>query len=927
MVVVSKEVFDINEALDTIDLTFPGYIPSTEALEFFMLMRLVSGEDFEFSTPKWHYFLVDNLLGNIVDGGMFPYSEEVRSKIIIDKNRIAVMASRGVAKALSLDSKVYTPKGFTTIGEVAVGDSIYDRDGAVCKVVAKSPVFNKPVYKVTLGDGRVLKMSEDHLNIVWKRKRQLVKGVSRCATNRPAGMEEVVMTIKDIYEGGWQTKRVITAKNPIGRENKYFVPSITKPLEFEEVDFPLDEYTVGVILGDGCIDPTGYSRITCHLDDYIEYDRLIPYEMGKMYIKPGTDVCTIGILGHGRTIKKYVGTDKAYTKRVPKMLMHGSIRQRLEILKGLMDTDGTVHEKGVSFCSVSKGLAEDVRDIVRSLGGTAYVTEGKTGSDFGVYYRVQIRIGMEIFKLSRKRERQQKFLQAWCQKDLRTPIESIEIVDTEPTQCIAVSSPTKSFITDGYTVTHNSSVVTAFFPVYCAIKGVVPNRGHVYFLLALGASAQGGGRVMAKAIQSMCQDSKFCNEYFESMRFTETEAEFTRKGSGSKDKRTFLLRTMGISGSIRGIRSNVGAHRPDGILFDDCIPDTAAAYSETQMTSLDDAMNNDAINALKGGGDGFIVLIFTPFHERDPNVKNIINRSYTPILVPICEKVDEDLEEHEFVGAWEEMHPFKAVKAQYIQAKKSNSLASFMLERMLRMSSEEDRMISDDMVQWYDRKLMMSMLSGYSLYITTDFTTTSAAKSDYSAIAVWAVSSNHDYFLLDMCLRRQELQDQYNELFRMVSTWSRGGRFIEVGIEIDGQQKAHVFALKQMMQKKGIYFSFARQKGAPVGREGIMSRSAGGNKLERFRYMLPNFQNMKMYFPEQLKDTPDMKEAVKQLKSATHEGFSGHDDFCDVVSQLGMMEILPGSGNMEALEEYDEFDDVWKDFDKEDKAGKNSVIF
>lgn len=474
-----------------------------------------------------------------------------------------------------------------------------------------------------------------------------------------------------------------------------------------------------------------------------------------------------------------------------------------------------------------------------------------------------------------------------------------------------------------------SSVVTAFFPVYCAIKGTVPNRGKIYFLLALGASAQGGGRVMAKTIQSMCEDSKFCQDYFEKMRFTETESEFVRKGNGSKDNRTFLLRTMGVgTGSIRGVRSNVGGHRPDGILFDDCIPNTAAAYSETQMTALDDAMNSDAINALKGGGKGFIIDVYTPFHTRDPNVKNVINRSYTPIIIPICSEISEDSEEQNFSGAWEDMHPFHAVKEQYLAAKKSGTLPAFMLERMLRMSSEEDRLITDDMLQPYDRQMLMPMLSGYRIYITTDFTTTSAAKSDYSSIGVWAVSSNMDFYLLDLSVQRCEIQQQYDTLFRLVSIWSKGGRFVEVGVEIDGQQKAHIFALKEMMIKKGLYFSFARQKGAPAGREGILSRSSGGNKLDRFRFILPQFQNMKFYFPTELQQTPDMKEAIRQMKGATHTGFSGHDDWNDCVSQLGLIDILPGTGvedmNDELFQEQSRF---WAGFKEDEEDFSDSVVF
>jgi len=202
-----------------------------------------------------------------------------------------------------------------------------------------------------------------------------------------------------------------------------------------------------------------------------------------------------------------------------------------------------------------------------------------------------------------------------------------------------------------------STVVTTFMPVYLAIKGELPKYGKAYFMVLLGASAQGSGRVMAKAIQSLCQDSIFCQNYFETMRFTEVEAEFTRKGNGSLDDRTFLIRTMGFSGGIRGTRSNVGAHRPDILAFDDCVLNTAAAYSETQMETLEEIMASDAENALVGGGNGRLWNVFTPFTESDPNYKQITSGAYTPIVLPVCEKIDKDTKPADIISAWPDMHP------------------------------------------------------------------------------------------------------------------------------------------------------------------------------------------------------------------------------------------------------------------------------
>lgn len=436
-----------------------------------------------------------------------------------------------------------------------------------------------------------------------------------------------------------------------------------------------------------------------------------------------------------------------------------------------------------------------------------------------------------------------------------------------------------------------STIVTSFYPIYCAIKGITPDGIKTEFHVMVAASQQGGGRVMAKAVQSMCEDSVFCNNYFESMRFTETESEFVRKGETKAKHRVFLARYIGIGGGIRGIRSNIGAERPDHIIFDDVILNSDAAYSTTIMDSLRTKINADAVNALKGGGRGKIFSVATPFHLLDPVIETLCGGAYTPVAIPICNKIYEGMPEEEYVGAWDAMHPFHAVMEQYESAIASNATREFNQERMLRISSDEDRMIQDDMVEWVERKYLIKDLSQFSIYITTDFTTTSEAKSDFSALGVWLVNSNQDYFLVDLCVKRQGIGEQYDELFRMVKQWSNRGAPVEVGVEIDGQQSAHLFALKEMMYKLNVYFTFARQKGASYGKQGILSKSTGGNKHGRFRMMLPQFQNSKIHFAKELEHTPDMIEALKQLKYTTWEAFGGHDDFPDIVSQLGMMEI------------------------------------
>ena len=929
-----KYAFSVDEALDSINLKFNGYMPSEDALNFFNIIRLVMGEDPEVDNGLMHYFLVDLIFGHVKREN-FPYSKEINETIRINPRKIAIIASRFSAKALALDSKVYTPTGHTTIRDIKVGDEVLDRNGKKCNVLAKSPVFNKETYKMTLADGREITMSGDHENIIWKRCRPY-KGkwpssaISTVKGDYGYGMVEEVVTAKELYERGVTTKRIPIKEGFNDKEYKFYIPLAghSEIFDYEEKEFGMDPYTAGVILGDGYIDPkTGQPRITYHKSDSYHYIEHIPYEFGKEVRKilpDGTKTdCYSTCLRHiAPTVKKWLGINTSYDKRVPEALLNGSYYQRIEVLKGLMDTDGSVYKDGYcSFTSTSKGLAEDVQHLVRSTGGSAFITETTTGSSFGKAWSVRIKTNKIIFKLKRKAERQR-----FKSTSTRIAITKIEKVDNVPTQCISVSSPTKSFLTDGFTVTHNSTIITAFMPIYVAVTGKIPNFGDVMFWVSFGDSQQAGAKVQANTIRDICQDSQFCKEYFEKMRFTDEECEFIRRGDGPEKKRAFMFKVKGAAGgSVRGIRYKT--ERPQIFTFDDIIKNEADANSEVIMAKLKSMIYSDAENAT--GKRGKIIIVNTPFTKKDPVYTALESGVWTPICIPVCEKIYLGMPKEEYVGSWESMKSFEDIMEKYEDAHYGGTLREFNQELMLRISSEEDRMIKDDMIQWYDRKMLVQTLHGYNLVITTDFTTTSEVKSDFSGIALWAVSHNMDYFLLDLSLKKLSIQEQYNELFRMVSYWRTGGRDIQVGIEVDGQQKAHLFALKEMMIKKNLFFNFARQKGAPISREGILSKSGGTSKHERFRFMLPYFQNRKFWFPNELKDTPDMKEALKQLKYTTYVGFASHDDFNDLVSQLGMMDILPPAYE-EIERRRDEYSSEWWGDDlisENDNENTGSTIF
>jgi len=478
-----------------------------------------------------------------------------------------------------------------------------------------------------------------------------------------------------------------------------------------------------------------------------------------------------------------------------------------------------------------------------------------------------------------------------------------------------------------------STVVISFFGVYSAIKGKLPNGiGKVYFYLILAASTRGGARTNALAVRAMCEDSVFINNYFESVRYTETETEFVRKGTGPKKDRSFMIRYAGIGTGVRGIR--YGERRPDLIEMDDIILNESAAYSKTISDNIDSIIYSDSEAALKGGGNGRIIMTFTPFHYKDNNVRTITSKTYTPCLIPIANTFDtENVKLKDIVSSWEAMHPAKTILSMVINSKRSNKMKSFMQERMLRLTSNTNRLVPDSCFKYYDAKNVINNLWAYNIYITTDYTTTSGENSDYSGIAAWAISNNGDYFLLDLYLRKMGMKEQYAKTLDLAAKYKRMGRYVEIGVEIDGNQGAHVYSLEQEMMKRADYYTFARDRNNKSNeRKGILSRSSGVKKHERFRIAVTDSLLVgKMYFPEHLKDTDDFKEFLQQIKGATHEGFTRSDDGPDLITQLVTLIdiIIPAVEPMMNPENnLDRIDaSIWGHIDDDESNSGSSEIF
>lgn len=483
----------------------------------------------------------------------------------------------------------------------------------------------------------------------------------------------------------------------------------------------------------------------------------------------------------------------------------------------------------------------------------------------------------------------------------------------------------------------SKSVLTTYLILFMAKKGKMPGFGKVKYGIYVSDSMKNGVKTTMNTLEAVFLGSPYIMSFFESYRFTDSEFNLIRKPStrreievyeatinagGKKEEvpgrmsRSFAMKGVGAEAGARGSRSVLD--RPSFALLDDLVASEKDASSTAILDSIESTIEADILKGLSGNGN-FAILIGTPYNKIDPVYRRIEEGTWLPVVFPRAREIYDGITEEEFQSVWPDRHSYKRCMKDFMNAQIAERagnllpMRKLMQEYYLRISNDEDRMITDDMIQWYKREDVLKRLSSYNLYMTTDFTTSGSKGSDYSGIASWALGENGDWFMLDLTLRKLELEDQYNEVFRHVSTYGRlGYRGFETGVEVDGNQRTHILALKDRMIRKNIWFTLARQKGAKAGSEGILSRLEGGNKHWRFRNTLPLWQGRKIWFPKELKDTDDMRELVEELKYATYTSFaSRHDDGADLISMLVSMETsmpMPLMHSEDEDAEDDEYD-------------------
>jgi predicted phage terminase large subunit-like protein len=343
------------------------------------------------------------------------------------------------------------------------------------------------------------------------------------------------------------------------------------------------------------------------------------------------------------------------------------------------------------------------------------------------------------------------------------------------------------------------------------------------------------------------------------------------------ESKEFVVSGFGAKTGVRGtVELNT---RPQLAVLDDLLSDEDAR-SDTIIASIDETVYK-AIDYALHPKKNKIIWSGTPFNARDPLYRAVESGAWAVNVFPVCEEFPVSREE--FRSAWPDRFTYEYVQDKYVKALRAGRIDTFNQELMLRIMSDEDRLISDQDIRWFDRRKVLENLGSYNIYITTDFATTEKTSGDYSVISVWAYNNNGDFMFLDGICERQTMDKNIDELFRLVSNYNP----LTVGIEVTGQQAGFIPWIQREMMERNIYFNLASDKNS--NSPGIRPNT---NKLQRFNVVVPWFKAGKMWFPEDIKESKLMKEFMNELTLASASGFkSKHDDMLDTISMLASLTV------------------------------------
>ncbi|ORI12674.1 replicative DNA helicase [Rhodococcus sp. 1168] len=365
---------------------------------------------------------------------------------------IIVAARPGVGKALALDTPLPTPDGWTTMGEVMVGDQLIDAHGRPTRVVATTDVMaDRPCFELEFSDGTVIVADAQHQWLTDTRAPRKSAQAAAVGYNRTRNQRTFaeVRTTEEIA-------RTVRCNTKDARINHSVVN--TEAFQLPERELLVPPYTLGAWLGDGT---SACAQITSADPEIITRIEGEGLEVTKsdLYLR------TIGVLGD---------------KHIPSEYLRASESQRRALLAGLLDTDGTVTAGGsAQFCVTSERLVKGVRELVASLGYRVQMStkrvKGRSEAS-STAYALTFATDDVVFGLHRKQilHKERRAASSSVRSGSRFIVD-VRKVDSVPVRCVEVDNADHLYLASESMIPTHNSTISMDFMRSCSIKHGMPS--------------------------------------------------------------------------------------------------------------------------------------------------------------------------------------------------------------------------------------------------------------------------------------------------------------------------------------------------------------------------------------------------------------------------------------------------------------------
>lgn len=479
-------------------------------------------------------------------------------------------------KALALDTAVPTPQGWSTIGEIGVGDALYGADGRVCRVVAKSPVHECEVFEINIDSGReTLEASPEHL---WRSK-------------------------LDRRQPRWGIYDTTT----LARKRRFSVPLEVCGRLCGSGRLPVQPYTLGYWLGNG---HSRFGRLCCGRYDIAQIRAQV--EADGYHVTPHATGTDLGVAG---LTSKLAALNLLGNKHIPSRYLRAAAHDRLSLLQGLVDSDGEVGVRRnrpgrnedlcggeVTFGSTTRALADGVVELVRSLGIKASLTRCRAklnGIDYGVFYKVTFYM-RDCARLVRKAERTRN-----AQKFILHSMRVSAAGRRAPMRCLQVDSEDGMFLVGRSMVpTHNSDLVSRYLPP--RFLGEWPD--HEVIVAGYSASLVRG---FSRFARNLFRDSRY-RTMSPGVSLSSGDQSIDHWGvhdTSNPGQDLGGAHWVGLGGSITGKGGSL-------VICDDFFKGREEAESEVLREKVWDSLTNDLLT--RCAATCIVIILATPWHVDDP---------------------------------------------------------------------------------------------------------------------------------------------------------------------------------------------------------------------------------------------------------------------------------------------------------------------